>query len=182
MARVQIYIDGANFYNGCRAALGRADVRIGDFVLRLCAGRELRRAYYYNCPLPVTASEAQHRAQQGFYNSLKRTPYLEVRLGRLVRRSWTCDKCGQVHERWLEKGVDMRIGIDMLSHAVRDHYDVAILVSGDGDFADAIHATKETGKHVEVACFSSARSDALLQASDLLHELEPSFFSGLFVR
>ena len=82
----------------------------------------------------------------------------------------------------MEKGVDMRIGVDLVSHASADLYDVAILVSGDGDYEYAVQAAKNRGKHIEVACFRSSRSDALLQASDYMHELTTLFFDGLFVR
>ena len=180
--RVTVYIDGSNFYNGCRDELGRTDVKIGEFAIRLVGDREHVRTYYYNVPLSAEHPDEARRSQQKFYAALARTPYLEVRLGRMVKRSWRCKHCNMTHERWLEKGVDMRLGVDMLSHASRDLFDVAILVSGDGDYEHAVQAVKNLGKHVEVACFLGSRSDALLRASDRMHQLDRAFFDGLFVR
>jgi hypothetical protein len=42
-----------------------------------------------------------------------------VRLGKLVRRWIECPACGDRREKWMEKGVDMRVGIDMLALAGR---------------------------------------------------------------
>ncbi|MBC8725818.1 NYN domain-containing protein [Paraburkholderia sp. 31.1] len=38
------------------------------------------------------------------------------------------------------KGVDITLCTDMLLHASRKHYDIAVLVSGDGDFVPLIEA------------------------------------------
>ncbi|GAI02681.1 unnamed protein product, partial [marine sediment metagenome] len=42
---------------------------------------------------------------------------------------------------------------DMLAHSFRNNYDVSVLVAGDSDFAGALQAVKDNGKHVEVALF-----------------------------
>jgi len=96
---------------------------------------------------------------------------MEVRLGKLVQRDSTCDTCHSTKQRWTEKGVDMRIGIDMLSGAIKNLYDTAILVSGDGDLAEALRAVKETGRHVEVVAFTANRSYELLQVADVCKDL-----------
>ena len=179
---VYIYIDGSNFYHGCQSTLERTDVDLGKFAARLAGDRGLGRTYYYNVPLSAEHPEDQRRGQQRFFNGLARIPYFEVRLGRLVKRTWQCPTCGEEHERWMEKGVDMRLGVDMLSHASRDLYDVSVLVSGDGDYEHAVQAVKDLGKHVEVACFVTSRSDALMKASDYMHELDANFFEDLFLR
>jgi uncharacterized LabA/DUF88 family protein len=46
------------------------------------------------------------------------------------------------------KGVDITLTKDMLSHAFLDHYEAAILVAGDGDYAPLVDAVKERGKRV----------------------------------
>jgi hypothetical protein len=49
-------------------------------------------------------------------------------------------------ERLDEKGVDIGLAVDMVSQV--DAYDVAVLVSGDYDFAEAIRFVKSRGKRV----------------------------------
>ena len=76
-----------------------------------------------------------------------------------------------------EKGIDIKIATDMLVHGHRNNYDVAILVSGDTDFADAIQAVKNLGHHVEVALFASSGSQKLREVADRVVIIDNSFLS-----
>jgi uncharacterized LabA/DUF88 family protein len=68
---------------------------------------------------------------------------------------------------------------DMLAQAYRDLYDVAILVSGDNDFADALQSIKDTGKHVEVALFGDTwSSQHLRDAADKAVRIDKRFLKG----
>lgn len=181
--RVCVFIDGSNFYHLCRDNFGRSDVQIGPFANWLVGSqRTLVRTYYYNCLLPPDTTSDARLAQQRFIGALDNTPYLEVRLGRLVRRRTTCRACGVEHERWTEKGVDMRIGVDMLSLASKDLYDTGILVTGDGDLSEAVRAVKELGRHVEIVSFERGLSYELVQAADMARRVTQSDMAPLFVR
>jgi hypothetical protein len=46
------------------------------------------------------------------------------------------------------KGVDIALTKDMLSHAFLNNYDVAILVTGDGDYVPVVHEVQRQGKFV----------------------------------
>lgn len=45
-----------------------------------------------------------------------------------------------------EKGVDVKLATDLIT--LQPIYDVAIIVSGDGDYVPAVQAIKDAGKHV----------------------------------
>lgn len=181
--RVCVFMDGSNFYKSCQRNLGRTDINITGFASMLVGTtRDLVRTYYYMSPLPADADPVALKGQQGFMNALKRMPYLEPRFGKLVKREDECRNCGHKHARWQEKGVDMRIGVDMLALASKDNYDVAILVTGDGDLREAVQAVKDLGKHVEVATFRIGRSDELVQVADVCTELTVADMSGLYLR
>lgn len=139
--RVMIFIDGSNLYHGLRNTVGDKSLDFQKFPKKLCGQRKLIRTYFYVCPVQQKGNEENYRAQQKFFAALDEIPYLTLKLGNLQRRGDT----------WIEKGVDVRIAVDMLTMAVNDLYDTSILVSGDADFADAIEAVKNLGKHVEVA-------------------------------
>ena len=81
-------------------------------------------------------------------------------------------------DTWEEKGVDTRLVADMVFMAARDLYDVAILVSGDGDLAFAAQAVKDLGKHVENSYFKKGRSQHLIKACDAFIELKVKDFAG----
>ncbi len=66
----------------------------------------------------------------------------------------------------------------MLTHAFRQNYDVAILVSGDNDFADAVQAVKDLGRTVEIALFGNPGSSRRLRdVADDVIALDANFLS-----
>ena len=60
-----------------------------------------------------------------------------------------------------EKGVDVKIAVDLLVGAYDDLYDVAIILSSDTDLIPAIRKVKHLGKKVEYIGFSHRPSTAL---------------------
>lgn len=161
MDRVAVFIDGSNLYKGIISSLG-IDYRLNfvEFVHSLAGERNLLRAYYYNAPLPNEDPAA--KAHQSFLNYLKRVPYVTVRLGRLERRG----------ESFVEKGVDIQIAIDILRLAYADAYDVAVLVSGDGDFAEVLRVIQDMGKQAENTTFQVLSSYRLAQQADRYYALD----------
>jgi len=168
--RLAIFIDGSNLYHALRSNLGRYDLNFAEFANKLCGERRLFRIYYYNVLQDPGQRAEGHREQQEFLNALRETPYLEVRLGGT--------KLAQGIP--VEKGIDVMLATDLLQFAWNDLYDVAVLVSGDSDFAYALQAVKNMGKHVEVAYFESSVSRDLLDVADNRHLLTRNFFKGLW--
>jgi uncharacterized LabA/DUF88 family protein len=75
------------------------------------------------------------------------------------------------------KGVDIALAKDILGHAYRDNYDVAVLLAGDGDYVPLVVELKRLGKVVYVAFFEACGlSKALWLEADVFFELEPFFF------
>ena len=169
--RVAIFIDGSNLYHALRGNFRRHDLNFAEFAGKLSGSRRLFRTYYYNVLQDQTQRPDGYREQQEFLDILRKTPYLEVRLGGT--------KVSQGVP--VEKGIDIMLATDLLYFAWNDFYDVAVLVSGDSDFAYALQAVKNMGKHVEVAYFESGVSKDLLNVADNRHLLNRSFFSGLWV-
>ena len=162
--RVAVFIDGSNLYHTMRQALGRFNIDLSKFSGKLCGDHELTRVYYYNAPFSQEEDPATYSNQQRFFNSLYRVPNLQLELGRLEPRYVNCKHCKESARTFVEKGVDIKIAVRMLSQAHKNLYDIAILVSADGDFAPAIFEVKDLGKRVIVAAFIETR--ALLEACD----------------
>ena len=169
--RVAIFVDGSNLYHALRSNFRRHDLNFAEFTNRLCGSRRLFRTYYYNVLQDPTQRPEGYREQQEFLDILRKTPYMEVRLGGT--------KLAQGIP--VEKGIDVMLATDLLYFAWNDSYDVAVLVSGDSDFAYALQAVKNMGKHVEVAYFESGVSKDLLNVADNRHLLDRAFFRGLWV-
>ncbi len=169
--RIAIFIDGSNLYHGLKGNFRRQDLNFVDFTGKLCGSRTLFRTYYYNVLQDPVQWPDAHREQQEFLDILRKTPYLEVRLGSTKVAQGVA----------VEKGIDIMLATDLLYFAWNDCYDVAMLVSGDSDFAYALQAVKNMGKHVEVAYFERGISKDLLSIADDRHLLNRSFFKGLWV-
>lgn len=169
--RIAIFIDGSNLYHALKTNFKRHDLNFTEFTDKLCGSRNLFRIYYYNVLQDPIQWPEGHREQQEFLDILRKTPYLEVRLGGTKMTQGVS----------VEKGIDIMLATDLLYFAWNDFYDVALLVSGDSDFAYALQAVKNMGKHVEVAYFERGISKDLLNVADNQYLLNRSFFKGLWV-
>ena len=146
MERIMIFIDGSNLYHSLKNHFNRTDLDIGRFCRKLIFKRQLIRIYYYNARVGQKQEPELFKQQEAFFNGVKAIPYTELRLGRLVYTNWPSVPP-------YEKGTDVQLATDMLTHAFKNNYDVGILVAGDNDYAGAVQAVKDNGKHVEVALF-----------------------------
>jgi uncharacterized LabA/DUF88 family protein len=171
-----IFIDGSNLYHSLRQTYDRTDINFVEFCSRLAGDRDLIRAYYYNAAVDQALEPYRYADQQRFFDRLRRLPRFEVKLGTLVYRNFS-----QGIPPY-EKGIDVRLATDMLMHAYRGNFDVAILVSGDTDFADAVQAVKDLGRNVEIALFGNpASSRRLRDVADDVISLEKPFLDGCWI-
>ena len=174
MTRVMVFIDGSNLYHDLKNHYSRrVDVDFEKFCKSLCGEeRVLVRGYYYIAMVDQGRESDAYRKQQRFLDHLRRVPDLEVRLGALVYRAPSAPP--------VEKGIDIRIATDMIVNAARGNYDVAILVSGDTDFVDAIQAVKDFGRKSEIALFGPPTSSRKLRdTADRVISLAPPYFDDL---
>ena len=169
--RVMIFIDGSNLYHVLKQNTDKRDLDYKKFSQKLCGDRELIRTYYYNIRQESPDNPKLAESQDRFLNALYETDYLEVKLGIWKQRGHTM----------VEKGVDVMIAADLISHAYEDHYDTAILVSGDADFYPALQIVKDTGKQVEVAAFDSNLSSEAAKFSDLITKFNKQYFDDLWM-
>ena len=155
--RVMVFIDGSNLYHVLTQSCGRHDLQFDKFAMKLANGRDLKRTYYYNIRQESDTNPAVGMEQQKFLDSMYDTPYIEVRLGIWKQRG----------EIMVEKGVDVMLATDLITHAYKNHNDTAIVVSGDADFYPALQAVKDVGKHIEVAAFDMNLSAESGRVSDV---------------
>jgi len=156
--RVMIFIDGSNLYHSLKNHFNRTDLDIGRFSRKLLNRRQIVRIYYYNARVGQKQEPELYKQQQAFLAGIDAIPYTELRLGRLVYTN-----------QWpsvppYEKGTDVQLATDMITHSYKGNYDVAILVAGDNDFAGAVQAIKDNGKHVEVALFGKQGTSQQLRS------------------
>ena len=76
--------------------------------------------------------------------------------------------------RYDQKEVDVSLAVEMMEHALMNHFDVAIVVSGDRDYIPVIQKVQASGKRVEVASYEEFISNdkELLMTADVYHKLK----------
>jgi uncharacterized LabA/DUF88 family protein len=160
-------------YHSLKAHFHRSDIDLGKFCDKLVDKRRLVRIYYYNVEVGQREEPERFKDQKVFFDSVEAIPYTELRLGRLVYTSaWP-------NTPPYEKGVDVMLATDMLTHCFKNNYDTAILVAGDSDFVGALQAVKDNGKHVEVALFGEERTSVILRkVADVVHVIDGNLFRG----
>ena len=175
--RVMIFIDGSNLYHSLKSHFNRADLDLGKFTRKLLQKRQLVRIYYYNAAVGQKQEPEVFKQQQAFFAGVNAVPYTELRLGRLVYTN-----------QWpsvppYEKGTDVQLATDMITHSYKSNYDVAILVAGDNDFAGAVQAVKDNGKHVEVALFGNpGTSQQLREVADMVLSINARVLKDCWTR
>ena len=170
--RVMVFIDGSNLYHSLKTFFKRTDIDIGKLCHKLLNKRRLVRVYYYNAKVGFKEEPQRYRDQQAFFAGVNAIPYSELRLGRLVYHNWP-------NTPPYEKGVDVQLATDMITHSFKNNYEVAVLVAGDNDFVGALQSIKDNGKHVEVALFGKERSSYRLRmVADRVISINSRYLKG----
>lgn len=177
--RSVVFVDGANLYNNIKAAGVRAkEVDIEKVAAKIVKGRPVLQIRYYIPEIDRSAGRA-YTANQDLIADLRVRRLVHISLG-YIQRSFEDNPCAQELLRYLgslrsrlpaqvyrdlvqigqrhskvavfhEKGIDVALAIDLVSMARSDEYDVAYLLSADGDFCPAVQMARELGKRVFAA-------------------------------
>lgn len=149
--RVSIYFDMSNLYFAAKDMGIRIDyARLLDFLV---GERRLQRAYAY---LGVSPDDENSHS---FITWLSRNGF-RVRT-KMLRR---------YEDGTTKANLDMELAIDLLTQA--PFIDVAIIVSGDGDFVSLVDAAQRAGVRVEVAATPRQTSTDLIDVADRFIDLE----------
>ena len=157
--RVAIYFDGSNTYNKLKK-LGLPEegkrFDFAAFAAHIAGERKLISKRYYvgivrNHDLSEK-SERLVRKQQQFLEALRSTGF-EVKSGKIMYDG------GRIRE----KGVDVKLALDLAIGAADDLYDTAIIVSSDTDLIPAIKYAQFKKKSVEYIGFAGAPSFGMIK-------------------
>ena len=73
------------------------------------------------------------------------------------------------------KRVDITLATDMLLHATRNNYDIAVLVAGDEDYVPLVEAVQGEGRGVHVWAVPDGLSPRLKHAADEYYDLSQGY-------
>src|SRR5258707_3653555 len=147
---VAVFVDVANIFYAAKAA--GTDIDYVTLLKATTAGRDFVRAYAY------TGLDPDNENQRNFHAFLARNHYKVV--------SKDIRKYG---DGKVKANLDIELVVDLMKTA--RNLDIAIVVSGDGDFAPAIRAVQELGVRVEVISFRGNTSSDLIEVADLFTDI-----------
>lgn len=158
-------------------------------------GLILHRVYYYDAePLtgiqthPISGEKIDFsetdvsKRNKIMLDELKRTAFFAVRLGETNFRGWKVDcwalksedqktskiNSGNVKPNVQQKGVDMRIALDMSSMSLKKQAEVFALVTGDSDFVPIIKFARKEGRQIYLYTLGHGVKQTMYEHSDLL--------------
>ncbi len=172
-----------------------ADVMYRNALLALGKDEELFRLFYYDCPPyqgketnPIDKSKVdfgtskKFQARSLFLSEMKAKDFVALRLGIAKKRGWTLSETyirraitgsypnpPQANDVFLsleQKGVDMRIGIDVATLSLKKIVERIILISGDTDMIPAMKLARREGVQVALVDVQSPQGSCLSKSLD----------------
>ena len=137
----------------------RADVYVwSEYASRRGGPCEFIRRYYY------TSAGGDRDEHERIANELRD---LGIEAPRVFPRK----------QKGRSKRVDITLATDMLTHAHRGNYDLAVLVAGDGDYVPLVEAVQGEGKRVALWFVDDGLNPALRAAADHYWDLGELLFN-----
>ncbi|AWP23824.1 NYN domain-containing protein [Acidiferrobacter sp. SPIII_3] len=160
----------------------------------------LHRIYYYDAPpfeesvdKPLNGGKTNFgttplsRQNKALFERLRETPFVSLRLGELAFRGWKLTKqrlsgasgsditvrAADLRPDIQQKGVDMRIGLDIASLTLKRHVDVIVLVTGDSDFIPAMKFARREGAQLFLVPLGHSIKSGLKEHADLILDKIP---------
>jgi len=164
------------------------------------AGHDLHRIYWYDAPpLESTARRPLRGGRVSFgatrlalsskalFRDLATLPYVSMRWGELVLRGWRIRRgnlpgdeatvtltADDIEPNIQQKGVDMRIGLDIASLTLKGHAQLIVLVSSDSDFIPAMKFARREGAQLFLVTLGHGVRPEMIEHADLLLDLTPT--------
>ncbi|MDN5925195.1 MAG: NYN domain-containing protein [Xanthomonadales bacterium] len=160
-------------------------------------GLRLHRVYFYDAK-PLTkkvtrpdgtvidfANSKAHAISVRQHQTISRLPFVAMRFGELSDRGWkvperllrnqknsvtmtiqTCDLEPNVQQ----KGVDMRIGLDVAALTIKRQSGMVVLVTGDSDLVPAMKLARREGAQVILITLGQKLKEAMYDHADVVIE------------
>lgn len=151
-----VLIDGSNFYYKLKEiGLSKKEFDFKNFCKWLTDSKQVNCTYYVGAvkqEAKNAKSKKLYSKQRKFLSKLDKQG-IDYVLGYIMKSG----------DSYHEKGVDVKIAVDLLVSAFKNKYDKFYLVSSDTDLIPAIQIAIEEGKVVEYVGFSHQPSYALIK-------------------
>jgi len=160
MLRVNVYIDGFNFYHGLRKARKEAPefqqfywldiVKFFDhFIL---PGQILQKVYYFTAPDHDTDRRLRQHALIRANNLVNGSRFEEI-YGVYYKKNVRCRLCKGDYETHEEKCTDVNVSAYMMRDCAQNNVDAVMLVTADSDLSTPIMLTKRDHPNIQLRLF-----------------------------
>lgn len=162
--RVAVFIDGSNFYFKLKTLLpDKTDLvnyRYRDLITHLLAADEMIvfMGYYVGIVRDTKKTKDHDKSQELIKNQQRLFEQLKHQKIELVK-GYLLERDG----KFFEKGVDVRLALDIVAKAYQKKYDVAYVLTSDTDLIPAIQQAKERGREIVYVGFEHQPSLALMR-------------------
>jgi uncharacterized LabA/DUF88 family protein len=182
--RTIAYIDGFNLYFGLHDKGWKCYYWLN--LWRLCGhllkpSQTLVAVKYFTSK--IRNPPDKRRRQYAYLRALEMTHGIQRFFGKYEVTPFICEKCGHKVELAEEKMSDVQLATQLVSDALTNKFDVALLVTGDRDLVPALEVVRqETPKKRIVMAFPPMRScdDLRYAAHAYIHVTESVLETSLF--
>ena len=184
--KVAVMLDGGHLRVYARKAARQFDPNYIEKIALSCAqqGAEIFRVLHYDCApfsgtltLPVTGAKKSYDKSDKWLHDLAHKDLFAVRRGELKFRGFTLNKIpfqptgpltdADFHPQFEQKGVDMRIGLDMAILSSNHSVDLIALATNDTDCIPAMKHARRAGLQIALVVVPGYKPvPALLSHSD----------------
>ncbi len=172
MQRVVVYVDGFNLYFGLRSKGWKKYYWLDLLALATSLlkenQQELIQVHYFTSRICDNGRNSEDIQRQTTYlEALATFPKVVSHFGHYLEKPRLCKTCGAKWKDYEEKMTDVNIAVQMLTDAFEDHFDTALLVSGDSDLTTPVSRilARFPDKKIIVALPPNRRSHQLTKAA-----------------
>jgi uncharacterized LabA/DUF88 family protein len=193
--KICVMLDGGYLRSLCKeSGKPRKDPQYIEKIAKACRVEDevIHRIMFYDCGgftgtarLPVSGSIRQFTANDKWLQDLSHRDLFSVRLGVLKFRGFVLNSAkipytpGQplmdadFYPEFEQKGVDMRIGMDIANLAANRSVEVIALATNDTDCVPAMKHARRCGLQIALVCFPGFRpAPELLAHTDFRRDVE----------
>lgn len=147
MPRSAVFIDAGYLIKMCHIKQKKLNfLKLSD---ELTIGTErVKTIFYDTLPIPNSPKGIRLLAKtQKFHSRIRKLDKFEIRLGRQQK----------IKGEFIQKGVDMRLGVDLVQMSMNKNIEKAVIITADSDFEYAIEKAQEAGTVVSLAYFPGSK-------------------------
>lgn len=155
MKRILVIIDGSNFYHGCKNLVPK--VHLTNFNYRKLIENIVGNNFKIFYCVGEIRKEKNNKKSEQLYSLQQSLFYTLEKQGIEIYKGFMLKSDGKYHE----KGVDVRMAVEIIKGSFRDEYDRCYLFSSDTDIIPAILEAKKQHKKIIYVGFDKKMSRAM---------------------